>query len=289
MHGLQSRFEFRLGACHVNHGLSSNAEEWQSFCHRVCNDMRVPLDIVPIDIPRGSAEGLEAAARARRYAAFGGLSADWIVLAQHRGDQAETLLFNLLRGSGLGGVAAMSETRELRSGLGLMRPLLGVARSEIDAYLMKHGLEWVEDESNQDTGFSRNFLRHKVIPLLQSRFPAAEKKLATASRHFSEAQALLDELALLDLGDRPPLFPLPVSCLSRLPEPRARNLLRFLLARHGIRIPSGERLLEFVRQLLEAKPDRHPAAVFGNMQVRRQRGKVYLEPLAKEAGRSQDV
>ncbi|MCX7172468.1 MAG: tRNA lysidine(34) synthetase TilS [Proteobacteria bacterium] len=284
LHRLQDLIDFRLAACHVNHGLSPHAEEWQLFCRRVCDDWRIPLEVISIAVPRGSAEGLEAAARNKRYAAFSNLTADWIVLAQHRGDQAETLIFNLLRGTGLAGMAGMSDIRSLRPGMGLMRPWLNIARSDIDAYLATHDLAWVEDESNRDTGFSRNFIRHQVLPLLQSRFSAAESKLASATAHFAEAQLLLDELAMLDLGELPPLFPLSLSCLARISEPRGRNVLRFLLARHGVGIPSEERLREAMRQLLEARQDRHPAVIFGNQRLCRKRDKVHLELLGPIKG-----
>lgn len=249
------------------------------FCRRLCDGWGIPLEVMSIAIPRASPEGLEAAARAKRYASFSNLAADWLALAQHRGDQAETLLFNLLRGSGLAGMAGMAEIRPLRPGMGLMRLWLNIARSDIDAYLATHDLPWVEDESNRDTGFSRNFMRHKVLPLLQSRFPAAERKLASATAHFAEAELLLDELAMLDLGELAPRFPLPLACLARISEPRGRNLLRFLLARHGVGIPSEERLREALRQLLEARQDRHPAVIFGNQLLHRKRDQVHLELL----------
>ncbi len=278
LHMLQSDFDFQLGACHVNHGLSPHAAEWQSFCRAFCDGIGIKLQVVPINVPRATSEGLEAAARAERYAAFGELACDWLVLGQHRGDQAETLLFNLLRGAGLGGAAAMPETRNVRPGLRLIRPLLGVPRQDIEKYLLRHALTWVEDESNADTGFSRNFLRHQVLPVLQSRFPAAEENLAAASARFTEALALLDDLAMLDLAGAPPSFPVPTASLANLTESRGRNLLRFLLARHGARIPSEARLIEALRQLIEAGPDRHPSIEFGNWRLSRRRDKVHLEP-----------
>lgn len=275
---VRSACGFQLRACHVNHGLSPHAGEWQSFCRHFCDGMGITLEIAPVDVPRTSPEGLEAAARAERYRVFSAQSADWLALGQHRGDQAETLLFNLLRGTGLAGASAMPETRNLRPGLRLIRPLLDVARKDIENYLLRHALTWMEDESNADTGFSRNFLRHQVLPVLQSRFPAAEETLAAAAERFAEALALLDDLALLDLAGAPPNFPLAIACLKNLTEARARNLLRYLLARHGARIPSEARLIEALRQLLEAGPDRHPAIVFGAWKLSRQRGKVYLDP-----------
>ena len=278
LHMLQPDLGFRLGACYVNHGLSPHAADWQTFCSGFCAAIEVKLQVIPVDVPRATSEGLEAAARAARYTAFGELDCDWLVLGQHRGDQAETLLFNLLRGTGLSGAAGMPETREVRPGLRLIRPLLGVARQDIDAYLLKHTLNWVEDESNADTGFSRNYLRHQVLPVLQSRFPAAEENLAAAADRFAEARALLDDLALLDLAGTPPEFPVPTAILAKLPEPRGRNLLRFLLSRHGARIPSEARLIEALRQLTEAGPDRHPLIEFGDWRLSRRRDKVHLEP-----------
>ncbi len=274
---LRGEFGFALSACHINHGLSPNADKWEAFCRQYCDEAGIPLVVEHVDVPRGAPEGLEAAARACRYQALALLKADWLALAHHRGDQAETVLFNLTRGAGLRGAAAMQEVRPLREGLSLIRPLLKVSRQEIETTLKRQGLTWVDDESNADTGFSRNFLRHEVLSLLTTRFPAAEERLAAAAEHFAESRVLLDELALLDLGNLPAQFPLPLSCLAGLSEPRGRNLLQFLLGRHGVRIPSQERLTEALRQLREAKPDRHPSVVFGEHRLLRRCSGVWLE------------
>ena len=277
VHGLSSSLGFQLSACHVNHGISPKADAWQGFCESFCRELKVPLECVAVVVPRASPEGLEAAARAQRYSAFGTLGADWLLLGQHQDDQAETMLFNLLRGAGLLGASGMPEARRVRPGLHVLRPLLDVDRREIDAYLRRNDLPWVDDESNLDTGLTRNFMRHQVIPLLQSRFPAAVTSLAAAAGRFGEARVLLDELASLDLGGIAPSFPIPVTHLVDLPEPRARNLLRFLLAKHGIRIPSEERLIEGLRQLRDARADRHPLVMLGEGCLRRVRGEVHLE------------
>lgn len=273
---LQSEFGYQLAACHVNHQLSPYAAEWQLFCQRYCDGHAIQLEVVSVDVPRATADGLEAAAREKRYAAFSDLRADWLVLGQHRGDQAETMLFNLLRGTGLRGAAAIPVTRVIRPGLDVMRPLLNVSRKQIESYLHFHSLKWVEDESNLDVYFSRNFLRHQIIPLLQERFPAAEANLAAATGRFAEAMDLLDELAVHDLTGKPARFPIPISCIAGLSEPRGRNLLRFLLVQNGVRIPSESRLSEALRQLLSARVDRHPALVFGNWKIFRKRDSVHL-------------
>ena len=269
---------YSLAACHVHHGLSTYADEWLSFCQQLCEDCAVPLIAVRVVVPSRSPEGLEAAARARRYEAFSALEADWLILAQHRNDQAETLLFNLLRSSGVHGARAMPEARQLRPGLSVLRPLLRVSRDSLEAYLHKHALQWIDDESNADIRWSRNYLRHRVMPALRERFPAADASLARAAGRFAEAADLLDDLARLDAGDAPLQFPFPVAGLSGLPEARARNLLRFLLARQGVMIPSEARLREGLRQILQAKSDRHPSVFLGTWRLFRSRNMVCLEP-----------
>jgi tRNA(Ile)-lysidine synthase len=159
----------------------------------------------------------------------------------------------------------------------LLRPLLSVGRERIVEYATIHGLSWVDDESNANIQLSRNFLRHSIVPALKSRFPAAESRLALAAMRFEEAADLLDDLALVDLGPQSPEFPLPVKLLSSLPEARARNVLRFLLSQYGVGIPSEARIVEAVRQLIDAAPDRHPILQFGHARLVRRKGLVVLE------------
>jgi tRNA(Ile)-lysidine synthase len=260
-------------AVHVHHGLSPDADRWSAFCHELCTSWAIPLRVVRVDVERNSVDGLEGAARRARHEVFEGIAADWILLGHHRGDRAETMLFNLLRGAGVRGAGAMPE----RSGR-LLRPLLEVGRSDIADYAKAHELKWVDDHSNADTRYSRNFLRHGILPAIQPRFPAVEQRLASAAARFAEAADLLDDLARIDLGQRGPSFPIDVECLAALSEPRARNVLRFLLTMHGVGIPSEERLAEALRQCLDAAPDRHPALVFGRHVIRRKAGRIVLDP-----------
>ncbi|MFN4148153.1 MAG: tRNA lysidine(34) synthetase TilS [Rhodocyclaceae bacterium] len=261
-----------LSALHVHHGLSPHADEWADFCAVYARGLRVPFACVRVAVERDSPDGLEAAARRARHAVFDRTPAEWIVLAHHRDDQAETLLFNLLRGAGLAGAAAMHEA----SGR-LLRPLLTVGRAEIEDYARAHHLDWIEDESNADVRHSRNFLRHRIMKPLTQRFPAAARNLAAASERFAAAEALLDELARIDLAGEEG-FPLAIERLEILTEPRARNVLRYLLTRHRVRIPSEARLREALRQMLTAAGDRHPVVQFGNHRLLRRQGRIYLEP-----------
>ncbi|HJW24069.1 MAG TPA: tRNA lysidine(34) synthetase TilS [Rhodocyclaceae bacterium] len=262
----------RLSAIHVHHGLSPNAEGWTAFCADLCATLGVPLQVERVAVDDSSGLGREAAARNARYEAFARCGADSLLLAHHQNDQAETLLFNLVRGAGITGAAGMPAERRLGA-LRLLRPLLGVPRSDIEAYAREHGLAWIDDESNDDTGFSRNFLRHDVLPVIEGRFPAAAACLAGAAAHFSEADLLLADLAETDWRASSEGDCLPMAALQRLSPARLKNLLRYRLRRLGWRVPAARRLEEFVRQLLEAAPDTRPALTLpdGEMRVLRRR------------------
>ncbi len=242
-----------LSALHVHHGLSANADAWADSCRDVCREMKIPLTILCVDVALGTGEGVEAAARRVRHKALADHPADWILLAHHADDQAETVLHNLLRGCGLLGVAAMPESRGR-----VLRPVLGLARDLLLVYARSRRLTWIEDESNADSHYTRNFLRNEVFPRITSRFPRASAQLAAAACRFREAESLLEDLASLDLGDRSPEFPLPVMLIRELPDTRARNLLRAMLKWHRVQPPDWRRLNEFVRQVQTSASDRHP-------------------------------
>jgi len=262
-----------LSAIHVHHGLSAHADDWARFCSDYCQQLSVPLNSVRVTVEREVGHGLEAAARDARYAAFAAhLPASGnLLLAQHRGDQAETVLFNLLRGSGVAGAAGMRDERAWPGGR-ILRPLLGVSRAEIEVCAQECGLHWIEDESNADTGFSRNFLRHQILPAIAGRFPGAESALARAAVNFREAADLLDELAAADwqgvaIGEQAGLTGLRALSMARL-----KNLLRWRLQILGWQVPVADRLEEFSRQILTAAPDRHPELILPAGRMRLSRG-----------------
>jgi tRNA(Ile)-lysidine synthase len=248
----------RIQVAHVHHGLSPHADRWAAFCADYCRDLGVPFALERVTVDRSSGLGLEAAARVARYEAFSRCAGNVLLLGHHQGDQAETLLFNLLRGAGVAGAAAIPRERRHQH-LRILRPMLAVARQEIEAYARAHGLAWIDDESNSDTGLTRNFLRHAVLPLLASRFPAAEQRLAQAAGHFAEADALLGELACIDWQAVAEGDSLRLARLRELSLPRIKNLLRYHLRQLGWHAPATARLEEFSRQLQAAGADRHPA------------------------------
>ncbi|MBS1139552.1 MAG: PP-loop [Proteobacteria bacterium] len=250
-------FAGRLEAIHVHHGLSPNADAWGQFCADYCARLDVPLVIRHVCVDTASGQGLEAAARKARYEVFAEMSADCLLLGHHRGDQAETVLFNLLRGSGVTGAAGMPAERQFGR-LHLLRPLLDSSRPEIEAYATSAGLAWIDDESNADISLTRNFLRHKAMTSLTMRFPSAEASLAQAAANFGEAAGLLDELAELDWQRIREGGAARMSETRMLSLPRLKNLLRYRLRILGWQVPVATRLDEFARQLRSAAPDRHP-------------------------------
>jgi tRNA(Ile)-lysidine synthase len=231
-------------AIHVHHGLSPNADAWAAFCRRLCKRWGVPLVIKKVKVvERG--EGLEAAAREARYGVFKNLPVQVLALAHHLDDQAETVLMNLLRGAGPRGASGMRRESTFH-GKKLLRPLLDMPREAILAYASSHNLEWIEDESNVDESLTRNFVRRRLGPLLEHRYPKWRENLARAARHFSRREA------------------------------DAQDLLRKFLQTKGLRAPSEAKLVEMLKQLT-AKGSRtlieHEGA-----RLRVYRGKILEDP-----------
>lgn len=273
---LRGQLGFNLRAMHIHHGLSPNADAWSRFCRETCDALGVPLETVHIDIAKNNGLGIEAAARKARYQALLNNTADYVVLGHHQDDQAETMLLQLLRGAGAKGLSAMANHDAQRR---LLRPLLDIARSDILDYAQQHGLQWIEDESNLDTGYDRNYYRHEVLPVLERRFPAAKQTLARAAAHIAEAAGLLDELAEIDAKLYVSGCQLDIAGLANISEARARNLLRWWLSSQQQVLPSTLRLQEMLRQLLSAKPDagiRLAVNSGGGVWLRRYQGMAYL-------------
>ena len=272
-----------LRAIHLDHGLHPQSADWAAHCRAVCAELRVPLTECRLALRRNRGESLEAVARAERYRVFAGQLApgELLATAQHRDDQAETLLLALLRGSGVHGLAAMPAIAALGAGQ-LIRPLLRFSRAQLDAYARRQSLRWIDDPSNADVGFDRNLLRQRVLPLLRLRWPALEQTLARSAAHCAEAAELLDGLAdarLLGLsGSRPGT--LSIDELRALPRAECRLVLRRWLARAGFRPPSSDRLRRILEEVLPAAADRVPLVAWSGCEVRRYRKDLFaLAPL----------
>ena len=283
---LAPRLDFRLSCVHVNHGISPNARRWAAFCARRCKRHAIALALHEVDVEPYRADGLEAAARRARYEVYAGQKGDFIVLAQHLDDQAETLLLQLLRGAGVKGGAAMPLLRQQDAAKegkrarapAILRPMLAVSRKQIEAYATARKLTWVEDESNADTRRDRNFLRHRVLPVIGQAFPGYRATFSRAAKHLAEASLILDELAQADAKPAVTGNRVAVAELQRLGTGRARNLLRWLLMGHGAAAPEADRLQEALRQVVKARDDAAVHIVLGTWELRRFDGYAYLLP-----------
>ncbi len=265
-------------AVYVDHGLQDDSADWGRHCEAAATAMEIPFLGLTVDVDRSFDQGLEAAARSARYAALQELlrSDDWLLTAHHRDDQAETLLLNLMRGSGPAGLAGIARVRPLGAGW-LVRPLLQIARSDLEYYARSAGVPWIEDPSNADRQFDRNFLRHDVMPLLAQRWPDVAARLARSARHAAEAVAIMRDAAAADLdamGGRPDRLPL--DALTVLPKARQRNLIRFALYRLGLPLPSASQLDHVLGELMPARSDAQPLVRWTGAAVRRYRNAVYI-------------
>lgn len=290
---LRDEYQFDLSALHVHHGLNPGADRWAEFCARLCDSLAVAFRCDRVTVDRAGGQGIEAAARLVRYAAYAALDVDWIALAHHRGDQAESVLHNLLRGAGLRGICGMAGERAIAPAgrPRLVRPLLEVPRALIDDHVREHGLEWVEDHSNLDNSHTRNWLRNEILPALARRFPAAESALTRTAALAAEAEALLDVLARADFASAAPAGRLRLDAVRRFDPPRARNLLRFVLREAGAAMPDAARLAELQRQLGEIGRDTRFKFDSGGVELRCYAGELYvIEPGAgRGAARDGDL
>ncbi len=267
----------KLQAVHVHHGLSVNAGAWQSHCQRFCEALGVPLVVRQVDIT-GHAN-IDECARLARYQVFTSLltANDGLLLAHHEDDQAETLLLQLFRGAGIDGLAAMLDVNVLPKGE-LVRPFLQYSRQTLEAYANQQKLTWITDESNQNIAFSRNFLRQKIIPLLQEKWPAVSTNLARTALHCQRAKSNLEALAkkdCIELRDGAQ-DSLEMSTLTRLSHPRLANVLRLWLQNNDIRLPSDTILNRVIHEVVLARLDATPMVQWGGTAVRRYQQRLYL-------------
>ena len=280
IHELQKTQNFTLKASHVHHGLSKNADKWVKFCENLCTKLSVPLDVHHIKLPQKKSLGIEGEARRLRYEKLLQSKSDMVVLAHHEDDQAETFLLQLIRGAGVKGLSSMAHFDDSRR---LWRPLLNASRIDIESYAKKHKLKWIEDESNQNIDFDRNFIRSKVLPILKNRFSHIIKVISRSSSHLAEAQHLLDDLAQIDLKSYLKSdnykHKLNVKTLDKLSNTRAKNALRFWLEINNQLMPSRDLLDELLRQVLTAKKDATIKIYLSKeFEIRRYQDEIYIVP-----------
>lgn len=275
---LRSEITSEVKAIHINHGLSPLANEWEEHCRVICDELNVPYLAIKVDASATN-KSPEEAARHARYAEWKKLikKDDVILLAHHKDDQAETVLLQLLRGSGVKGLAAMPAKQTFSLGL-LCRPMLGFLREELVSYAVDKNLNWIDDPSNFDTDFDRNFLRHDVVPLLETRWPALKKILSRTASHQADANQLLTELAFQDWHHVHQNQQIKISPLVKLSEKRQKNVLRYWLADVcGLLLPDTVHLQRILNEVLTASEDAKPEVIWRGGEVRRYQGLLYAQ------------
>jgi len=280
---LRGRLRTDVRAVHVDHGLHRDSAAWADHCRRRCTDLNLPLTVRSLALQPVRGESLEALAREKRYGALREVVAagELLLTAQHRDDQAETLLLALMRGSGVKGLAAMPRVAPFGEAW-LLRPLLEYSRRELLGYARQAGLAWVDDPSNKDLAFDRNFLRARVLPLLEARWPSCATRLARTAGHCAEAQALIDRTASLELervrGAR--AGTVSVQSLVERPAPLVGAVLRYWIGSLGLPLPDSRKLARIRNEVLGAAADRSPLVAWRGCEVRRYRDEVFaMAPL----------
>ena len=277
-------------AFHVHHGLSPNADAWEAHCRSECERLNITFAARRVTLGDRS----EAAARKARYAALGALCVEHdvhlLLTAHHLDDQAETILLQLLRGSGVAGLSGMDASNRAAGLLGtsavlLARPLLQASRAQLEDYVREQAISHIEDESNADLRYARNALRHEVMPKLAQAYPGFQERFARSARHAQSAQRLLTEQAAEDLAaclaggeGSDAAAGLDMARVRILSADRVANLLRHWFSERGVRLPSTNWLAEMQEQALTARDDANLKVTHPDCDVRRHRDRLYLVP-----------
>ncbi|OGO94567.1 MAG: tRNA lysidine(34) synthetase TilS [Coxiella sp. RIFCSPHIGHO2_12_FULL_42_15] len=267
-----------IRAIHINHQLSQQANVWQAHCEIICEMWKIPFNAYSVTIKKLAGESLEALAREARYDTLSEhVAADECLLtAHHADDQAETILLQLMRGAGVAGLAAMPGKKSFAKSF-LLRPLLEFSRADIEAYAKSQHLSWIEDDSNENLAFDRNYLRHQIMPLLKTRWPKAPFSIARSGEHCAAAKHLLFEIAAKDLisvlGDH---HSIDLSKLLDLPFIRQQHVIRYWIHHQGFSLPSTQQLEEIFNTVIHSRFDAIPCVEWESQQVRRYRHHLYL-------------
>jgi tRNA(Ile)-lysidine synthase len=280
LHALvSSRTAIPIIAVHIDHGMNADSAAWAAHCEAVAGSLGVIFESYNVTVPENSENGPEAAARQARYAALLKMlrDGDCLLSGHHENDQAETLLLNLMRGSGPAGLAGMGAKQSFGRGL-LLRPLLGVPESDIRDYAESREVSWIDDPSNVDTRFDRNFLRREIMPKLASRWPAVSNRLRRSAELVGEASELLNDLADIDLEACGGRNCLDIDVLINLSQPRQRNLLRRAVRLCGLPPPPATRLYQAINELIPARTDAQPLVSWPGGEMRRYRDHLYIMP-----------
>lgn len=279
---VRSQLQAPLVAVHINHGLQAKALEWEKFCREICVRLDIPLTSLQLNLRPATGESLEAQARDARYAAIAARmkAGEMLLTAHHGDDQVETFLLQLLRGAGASGLASMPLVRQWQPGW-LARPLLEYSREELRDWAGQEHLQWQDDPSNERLNIRRNYLRHKVIPLLKDQWPGLISTSGRSARHCAEAAHLMREVGTADLslvGDEGKPWQMLIEGLEVLSPQRQKNLLRYWIRHQGLPVPGHQILERMLSEVMTARQAGSPLLNWKSGEMRRYRGRLYLMP-----------
>ena len=268
--------QFKLSAIHVNHGISIHADEWADFCSRLCQQWNIPLQTSQLKVIKQAGLGLENTARKLRYTEYQKTGADVMILAHHQDDQIETIFSQIMRGSDVHNIAAMRGLSQ-RGEQFYWRPLLAYTKAQLISYAMEHELSHVEDESNHDNSYLRNYLRNNIIPQLLTYDANLPQKIAQSLNSIQASVSLNDEIAEYDLAFAVNNQQIEIAKIINLSLSRQKSLLSYFIRQHNLPLPSSRQLQEFIRQAINAQTDRHPQLKLNNeYTLTRRKGQILL-------------
>ncbi len=275
----------KLTAVYIHHGLQSCADDWAEHCQKITHTLAVKFRVLKVNAQATKGQSPEEAARNARYQAFKGIVTenDVLLFAQHRNDQLETMLLQLFRGAGLKGLSGMPVAVEFFKGM-LIRPLLDINQQEITEYAQQHHLQWIEDPSNQDMRFERNYLRQQIIPLLEQRWPGVATTVSRSAKHCTQAQAILSanvKEKMLVLYD-PQRQSISISGLLEYDNLIQPWIVREWMSHLELRMPSQKVLTAILHDILLARQDANPVILHDGYHIQRYRDNLYAVPDPKK-------
>ena len=297
------KLKLPVRAIHVHHGLQEIADEWVEHCRSICEQLDVYLDVVFVDAKQQNGQSPEESARNARYAVLHDnlQDGDCLITAQHQNDQAETLLLQLFRTASAAGLAAMPERKQLGKCLHI-RPLLPFSRLEIEAFAKESRLHWIEDPSNQDVTFDRNYVRKNIIPVLTERWPEIAKQLSTVAGIQQGNLRVLEDMAAIDLANvvvipvfqsllcrYPVISVLSITALKKLSTERLFNLLRYWVISEAGVSPTRNLLQEIVKTIIHTKQDVNSIVAYSDFEYRKYRDGLYLLKVGTEIDIEEDI
>ena len=280
--------EISVRAVHVHHGLQEEANSWPEHCQIICDKLKIPLEIVYLNLTLKSGESLEAVARQGRYQALEEtLAQDEVLLtAHHQRDQAETFLLQLFRGAGVQGLASMptvtsfAESKKCQH----IRPLLSENYQSIKAYAKDNLLKYIEDPSNNDNSLERNFLRNQILPQLREHWQSIDKTISRSATIQSETKLLLDEFAeeIMQGVCESKQETLSINGLLGLSISKRKLLLRYWITQRGFKVPSEKKLNHIISDVLQAQEDAQPLVAWQGAEIRRFKNQIYCNTPLQE-------